>query len=156
MGSMNTPAMLESLLGADTRGVEIAGRVALGGAWQVDGSFSAFHLTPHPDAASHDATTPTYDGHAPTYQWRGHSALSLGPRATADVLLFYVGSLGQLGVPAYTRADGRFEWKLTRHVSVSARGHNLLSPAHAEFASDQTIESTRVPRGGNLRLTWRF
>jgi iron complex outermembrane receptor protein len=154
---ISVSTVFQNLLAADTRGTEITGRLRLSDAWKVDGTFSAFHLTPHPDAASHDPNAATFDGQAPTYQWRAHSALSIGPRAHADVLLFYVGSLRQIGVPAYTRADARFEWKLAPQLSATAQGQNLFSRTHAEFAGTSTsITSTLVPRSGSLRLTWRF
>jgi iron complex outermembrane receptor protein len=149
-------ATFENLLEADTRGVEIAGRVALRRWWQIDGTVAAFHLTPHPDIESHDVTAAASDGLAPGYQWRGHSALSLGPKAQADVLLFYVGSLHQTAVPSYTRADARLDWNFNRRFTVTAQGQNLLSPSHAEWASDAILVATRIPRSGSLRLTWRF
>jgi iron complex outermembrane receptor protein len=153
---IHVAAKFQNLLEADTRGIEIAGRVALSRWWQIDGTFGTFHLTPHPDAASQDVAAATFEGLAPRYQWRGHSAFSLGPRVQADVLLFHVGSLREIGVPAYTRADVRLEWKLTRRFSLIAQGQNLLTPAHAEFAGDTTLVSTLMPRSGGLRLTWRF
>ena len=153
---IHVSAKFQNLLEADTRGIEIAGRVALRRWWQIDGTFATFHLTPHPDPASHDLAAAAFDGQAPGYQWRGHSGFSLGPKMQADVLLFHVGSLEQIGVPAYTRADARFEWKLTRRFSLTAQGQNLLSPGHAEFDGDTTLVSTLMPRSGSLRLTWRF
>lgn len=149
--------VFQNLLAADTRGVEISGRAAVGSAWLFDGTFSAFHLTPHPDPASHDPVAPTYDGAAPTYQWRGHSALSLGPRAEADFMIFRAGPITQVHVPAYTRADARFEWKLTSRLSATAGGHNLFSRSHVEFAgSEKNIVATRMPRSASVRLTYRF
>ena len=147
----------QNLLDAETRGAEITARVTLSPAWQLDTTFSAFHLTPHPDAASHDPVAATIDGDAPAYQWRGHSTLALGPHAQADVLLFYVGRLGRLAVPAYTRADLRFEWKMTPRVSAIVQGQNLLSPSHLEFADTSgTILATMVPRSAGVRLTRRY
>jgi iron complex outermembrane recepter protein len=149
--------VFQNLLAADTRGTEITALLKLTSAWRVDGSFSAFHLTPHLDPASHDPIALIADGDAPAYQWRGHSALSLGLRAQADVLLFHVGSLGRVGIPAYTRADARFEWKLTPELSAAFQGQNLFSPAHVEFGGNKTtIVTTQVPRNGSLRLTWQF
>jgi iron complex outermembrane receptor protein len=153
---LHVSAMFQNMLEADTRGIEIAGRATLRPWWQMDGTLAAFHLTPHPDPSSHDLTAAVFDGRAPGYQWRGHSGFSLGARGQADLLLFYVGSLRQTGVPSYTRADARLEWKLTRRFTVTAQGQNLLSPAHAEFVSDTTIVATQIPRSGSLRLTWRF
>ena len=154
---VSVSTMTQNLLDAETRGVEITARVNPGSAWQLDGTFSAFHFTPHSDPASHDPIAAVADGDAPAYQWRGHSALSIGPRAQADVLLFYVGALGRLRIPAYTRADLRFEWKLTPHLSAAVQGQNLFSPAHAEFLMDaNTMGSTQMPRNGSVRLTWAY
>jgi outer membrane receptor protein involved in Fe transport len=150
-------ATFQNLLDAETRGVEVSGRATLGSAWQLDGSFSAFHLTPHLDPASQDPISAISDGDAPAYQWRGHSALSLGPRAQTDVLLFYVGALGRLGVPAYTRADVRFEWKLSPRLAATVQGQNLLSASHREFGMDSSsIGLTLMPRSGSVRFTLRY
>ena len=54
----------ENLLDADTRGVEVTARVTLTPSWRADRDLSAFHLTPHPDAASHDPSAPAFDGDA--------------------------------------------------------------------------------------------
>jgi len=154
---VHVSTVFDNLLDAQTRGGEITARATLTDAWQVDGSFSAFHLTPHLNAASHDPGAATFDGSAATFEWRGHSAMSLGPRVQADLLLFHVGSLRELGIPSYTRADARVEWKLTAPLSIAVQGQNLLGPAHAEFATGTTtLLSTQVPRSAALRLTWRF
>ncbi|MEO8523027.1 MAG: TonB-dependent receptor, partial [Acidobacteriota bacterium] len=149
-------AMTQNLLDAETKGAEISARVTVSSAWQLDGSLSVFDLTPHPDAASHDPIAATADGDAPAYQWRGHSALSLGSRAKTDVLLLYVGPLARLAIPAYTRADVRFEWALTSRLAAVVQGQNLLSPSHQEFLMDpMTMVSTRVPRSARVQLVWR-
>jgi iron complex outermembrane receptor protein len=146
----------QNALRARTSGAELAGRVKLTSAWQVDGGLSVFHLTPdasgslRPDAAE-------YDGHAPRYQWRAHSAFSLGRRAQADLQLFHVGPIEQLGTPGYFRADARLEWKLSARLTAIAAGQNLLAPAHREFDGDDTnILATLAPRSAGLRLTWHF
>jgi iron complex outermembrane recepter protein len=148
--------LTQNLLDAGTRGAELSGRATLTSAWQLDGAFSMFHFTRHLDPTSLDPVAATADGDAPTYQWRGHSALSLGRRAQADVQLFYTGPLDRLGIPAYTRADLRFECKLTSRLSATIQGQNLLRPAHAEFLMDlNTMTSTQIARSGSFRLTWR-
>jgi iron complex outermembrane receptor protein len=154
---IHVSTVFDNLLDAQTRGGEIAARATITDAWQVDGSFSAFHLTPHLNVASRDPVAATFDGSAATFEWRGHSAMSLGPRVQADLLLFHVGSLRELGIPSYTRADARLEWQLTAPLSIAVQGQNLLSPAHAEFSvGTTTLLSTQVPRSAALRLTWRF
>lgn len=146
----------ENIMRADTHGAEIATRVQLRDGWQVDGAFSAFHLTPHANG-SLDPTVPLYEGHAPTRQWRAHLALPLLARGQADVHLFRTGSLAQLSVDPYTRLDARVEWPLTRQISAVLSGQNLLNGSHREFRGHETnIQSTLVPRSGMLRLVWRF
>ncbi|MEP6592616.1 MAG: TonB-dependent receptor [Acidobacteriota bacterium] len=153
---IDVTATTQNLLDAETRGAEISARVTLSSAWRLDGAFSVFDLTPHPDAASHDPIAAAADGDAPAYQWRGHSALSLGPRAKTDVLLFYVGPLVRLAIPAYTRADVRVEWALTSRLSAVVQAQNLLSASHPEFLMDPaTMVSTRVPRSARAQLVWR-
>jgi iron complex outermembrane recepter protein len=148
--------LFQNLLDADTKGIEISGRVAMSDAWQMDGAFSSFHLTPHLDASSLDSGAAAYDGTAPRYQWSAHSALSIGPRLQTDIMLFYVGALGQSDVPAYTRADARFEWTFTPRVSITAQGQNLLHASHAESGPLTTIITTRLPRSVSLGVAWRF
>jgi outer membrane receptor protein involved in Fe transport len=62
-----------------------------------------------------------------------------------------------LQIPAYTRADARFEWKLTPRLSATVRGQNLFSRSHVEFAgSEQNVVTTRVPRSAGFQLAWQF
>jgi iron complex outermembrane receptor protein len=147
----------QNLLDADTRGVEFAGHVTVTDAWHLVGGFSTFHLTPHPDPLSHDPVAAVSDGDAPSFQWRLHSSMSLGPRTQADVLFFYVGALGRLQIPAYTRADARVEWKLTPRVALAIQGQNLLTPSHLEFGgAGASIVTTRVPRSAGVRVMWSY
>jgi iron complex outermembrane receptor protein len=147
----------QNLGAADTRGLEFAGHMTVTDAWHLVGAFSTFHLTPHSDALSHDAMAATSDGNAPSFQWRIHSALSLGPRTQTDFLLFHVGALGQLQIPSYTRADARVEWKLTSRVALAIQGQNLLSDSHLEFGGANTsIVTTRVPRSAGVRVMWSY
>jgi iron complex outermembrane receptor protein len=146
----------QNILKASTRGIEISGRVKLTDAWQADGAVSTFHFSPDANG-SRASWVAAYDGHVPAYQWRGHSAWSLGPRAQADLAVFRVGPIVQMGMPAYTRADARFELKISSGISAILTGQNLLDPMHPEFVGNDTnIAATLVPRSGSVRLTWRF
>lgn len=146
----------ENVMRADTYGAEIASRLQLRDGWQVDGAFSAFHLTPHANG-SQDPAVQLYEGHTPLTQWRAHLALPLFARGQADVHLFRTGALPQLAVELYTRLDARFEWSLTGQLSAVLSGQNLLSPSHSEFSGHETnMQSTLVPRSVGLRLVCRF
>lgn len=149
-------ATYQNLLSADTRGAEISARFVVSDAWRLDGRFSAFDLSPHPDPTSQDPAGAAFDGSAPAYQWRVHSAQAFGPRLQTDLHLFHVGPLVQLGIAGYTRADARVEWVATPRLSLVAEGHNLFDASHTEFGGDVTVLSTQVPRRFSLRLTWRY
>jgi iron complex outermembrane receptor protein len=144
-------------LQATTHGLEVAGHWVPVPAWRLDGSVTAFRVTPHLSAASRDTAAATQDGNTPRTQWQVRSTFFPAGRATFGVALFRVGSLEQLGVPAYTRADVTAEWRVTRHVSVMAIGQNLLEAAHAEFGSaGSLLQATQIPRSASVRLRWVF
>jgi iron complex outermembrane recepter protein len=144
-------------LEATTRGLEVAGHWAPVQPWRLDGSYTAFGLTPRLAAASHDPAAATEDGSAPRTQWQVRSAYSPGTRATFNVALFHVGSIERLQVAAYTRADISAEWRFTSRLSAMAIGQNLFDAAHAEFGGvGSFLRVTQVPRSANLRLRWTF
>ena len=144
-------------LQATTRGLEVAGHWAPLPVWRLDGSYTAFHVTPQLAAASQDPFAAKEDGSAPRAQWQLRSAFSPVARATLAVAIFHVGALEQLEVDAYTRADISAEWRLTRGLSAMAIGTDLLDAAHAEFGGvNSVLLATQVPRSASLRLRWTF
>ena len=143
-------------LTATTRGLEVAAQWAPVQIWRLDGSYTAFHVTPQLAAASQDPAAATADANAPRAQWQVRSTSSVG-RATLNIAVFHVGPLEQLQVAAYTRADVNAEWRFTSRLSAMAIGQNLFDAAHAEFGSaDSLLLATQVPRSVNLRLRWTF
>jgi hypothetical protein len=133
--------------------VEISAHVSPVPSWRTDASYSTFHLTPHPSASSRDPNAAAFDGNAPAHQWQVHSRLGLGARTEVDATLFHVGTLTNLAVPAYTRADARVEVIVTRRLSAVAAGANLFRSTHAEYASNVLV-ATRVPRSVSVQLVW--
>jgi iron complex outermembrane recepter protein len=146
-----------NMLGATTRGLEIAGQWTPIPAWRIDGSYTAFHVTARRGAASRDPAAATHDGNTPRTQWQVRSVLSPGTRAVISAAIFRVGPLEQLRVDGYTRADLTAEWRFNRHVSAVAIGQNLFDASHAEFARALSgLLATEVPRSASLRLRWTF
>jgi iron complex outermembrane recepter protein len=144
-------------LEATTRGLEIAGQWAPLHTLRVDGSYTAFQMSPHPSAASQDPSAATTAGNAPRAQWQLRATFSPVARATLNAAMFHVGRLEQLQVSAYTRADVGAEWRFTSGLSVMATGQNLFDAAHAEFAGPHSLLlPTQVPRSASLRLRWAF
>jgi iron complex outermembrane recepter protein len=148
---------LDNELEATTRGFEVSGYWSPVQAWRLDGSFTAFHVTPHLGAASQDPSAGTTDASAPRTQWQVQSAWSPGTRATLNVSIFHVGSIERLNIGAYTRADVTAEWRFNSRLSVMAIGQNLFDAAHAEFGGLELLHlATQVPRSASLRLRWTF
>jgi iron complex outermembrane recepter protein len=149
-------ARLGNLLSVETTGLEVAAHWIPVEWWRVDGSYSALHLAPHLDSASHDPAASRFDGSAPARQWQVQSSGKIGGRIQLNAGLFHSGRLRELGVPAYTRADVRMEGELTERLSVIATGQNLQSRAHAEFGGAVSVLPTLVPRTLGLHLLWHF
>jgi iron complex outermembrane receptor protein len=148
-------AQVGNLLKATTRGLEVAGHWTPVPAWRLDGSYTAFHVTPELAAASQDPAAAREDGSAPRTQWQLRSVFSPGTRATVSVAIFHVGPLARLQVDAYTRADISAEWRFTSRLSAMATGQNLFDAAHAEFGgAGSLLLATQVPRSASLRLRW--
>ncbi|MEO8678407.1 MAG: TonB-dependent receptor [Vicinamibacterales bacterium] len=148
-------AQFGNLLEATTRGIEVAARWTPLPTWHLDGSYTAFALTPHLAAASLDPKAAAEDGSSPRQQWQLESVWSPDARATLAVALFHVGRLEQLQVAPYTRADITAEWRFTKRLSVMAIGQNLFDAAHAEFgATGSLLLGTQVPRSASVRVRW--
>jgi iron complex outermembrane receptor protein len=142
-------------LKATTRGLEVAGHWSPLPAWHLDGSYTAFRVTPQLSATSQDPLAASADGSAPRTQWQLRSTFSPHSRVTFSAALFHVGPLEQLQVGAYTRADINAEWRFTDNLSLMAIGQNLLDAAHAEFAgTGALLLPTQIPRSASLRLRW--
>ena len=149
------PTQFQNLAAARTAGVEVDAQWMPAPWWRVDGSFSGFRLTPAVAASSADPEAAAYDGSAPAHQWQLHSAWTTAS-VMIDTRVFRVGRLRVLDIDAYTRADARVEVPLSRRLTVSFAGQNLLSPAHAEFSSHELVTATRVPRSARAQIVWRY
>jgi iron complex outermembrane receptor protein len=146
-----------NLLAATTRGLEVDGHWSPTSVWHLDGSFSAFRLTPDLAAASHDPLAAFVDGNAPRGQWHVRSTFVPGTRATLSATLFHVGRLERLDVDGYTRADASVDWRFTSRLSVMAIGQNLFDAAHPEFGrAESLLLGTQVPRSASVRLRWEY
>ena len=90
-------------------------------------------------------------GDDPEYRASLNSSMSLGPRATLDADLRYVGRLPAPRVAPYAELDVRAGYRLTRSVQVSLAARNLIHDHHQEFAGADLI-----PRSVLGELQWRF
>ncbi|MCU1382586.1 MAG: TonB-dependent receptor, plug [Acidobacteria bacterium] len=150
-------SQFSNLLDATTRGLEVTARWSPVPAWRLDGSVTAFHVTPHPLAPSRDPLAVAADANAPGMQWQLRTVASPLRGLTVTAGLFHVGPLVQLAVEGYTRADATAEWRFNPAFSAMFAGQNLLDASHPEFSTvSSLLLATRLPRSGSLRLRWTF
>jgi iron complex outermembrane receptor protein len=151
------PLTFANRMHADARGFEVSADWRPLPFWRLDAGYSAFHLSPHLDADSRDPGTPAHAGGAPGQQWQARSWIALPARIQVDMLLLHAGAMSAIEIPAYTRADLRVEFPLTRQLSLVAVGQNLIDASHIEFGgrAEQVI-ATRQPRAGRVQLVWKF
>jgi iron complex outermembrane receptor protein len=144
-------------LEATTRGLEVTGAWEPVPFWRLNGSYSAFRITPHLAPGSSDASAATTDGDAPRHKWQLRSEFSPGARARFNVSIFHSGPLVRSRIDSYTRADLNAEWRFTNQLSAMVIGQNLLNEAQTEFSgANSLILSTMVPRSVAVRLRWTF
>lgn len=144
-------------LTANTRGVETTARWQPASRWQVEGSVSAFHVTPHLQGTAEDSGVATADANTPAYQWQLRTWIGLGSRVEASATVWGVGGLQARQVPAYTRIDLHAQWTPVPHLTAGLYGQNLSGAGHVEFGG---IDNAATPTLGSRRVTatlaWRF
>jgi len=151
------PVQFQNFMRADTSGVEVSGRWQATSSWRVDGGVTTFHVASRTNPVSADPTSSGFDANAPAAQWQLHSQGTVGRKFDIDLFLLHVQALAQLGVPAYTRADARLGWPLTRTLTLAVSGQNLFDRSHLEFGTGPVqLVATEVPRSASVALTWRL
>ena len=73
-----------------------------------------------------------------------------------DAAAYYMSSLPNLAVPAYTRLDARLGYRPRQDLEISLSGQNLQGGRHAEFISDGPYPRVTIGRSVMVTLTWGF
>ncbi len=86
------------------------------------------------------------------------SFINLPGHLEFDSALFYVDELSfiETKIPSYTRIDLRLGWQPRENLEFSLKLENLFERRHPEFASDNGIIATQVPRSFYGKITWQF
>jgi iron complex outermembrane receptor protein len=149
------PALEANKLRADSRGVEVGVHWTPLDLLRIDGGYTAFSLTPHPDADSTDVIAAQFDGAAPTNQWRLGASIQPTHRVELTSSVARVGALQQVGAAAYTRLDAGADISINPRFSILATGQNLTSATHAEFMS-YAGATLLIPRSASVRVVWHL
>ncbi len=147
------PSTFVNGLSARSYGAEFSGNWNVNSRWRISPGYSYFHI--HVDGDSSNLNPPP--GSAPNHQFQVRSLLDLPRHLEWDNTLEYVGKLAAGNIPAYTRLDSRFGWRVGEFVELSVVGQNLLTPRHAEFSDElYPLNHTLVERSVFGKVTWRF
>jgi iron complex outermembrane receptor protein len=125
--------------------------------WKLHANYSLLKVRSRLDPSSRDIGYERTDSNSPNHQFHLRSYLSLPRNFELDTALYYVGRFISRTVPAYTRLDVRFGWRLTEHLELSVATQNLLDRQHPEFDDkNQGVRLSEISRSGYGKLTWRF
>jgi iron complex outermembrane receptor protein len=147
--------VLDNLLNARTRGVEVAGTLQPLPAWRVHGSYAYFHRDFTFDPGSRDVYHGAVEGNDPSHLMSLRSSVDLPLHLALDVLLRRTGERPDPVVPAYGELDLRLGWTARTGWDLSIVGQNLLHPRHSELLP---VNSPHYDfrRGVFVRSRWYF
>jgi iron complex outermembrane recepter protein len=152
------PAEFGNGLRGTTKGVEIAPEWKPVSFWRLRTTYSYLQMNLEKGRNSLDVGTAAFiEGSSPKHQVTVLSGLDISKKFGFDLTYRYVSSLPKLSptlsVKAYSTADARFDWRISRQFMFSIVGRNLFQPYHYEFASDPG-PMVGIKRTGYGQITW--
>jgi iron complex outermembrane recepter protein len=148
------PAQFGNGLLGYTKGVEIAPEWRPKGFLRLRGSYSFLHMNIGRSPNSTDVGTASgIEGSSPQHEAAVQLAVDFSKRFQGDFDYRYVSALPAQLVPAYSTADARFGWRISRQFELSIVGQNLFQPSHPEDGGDPG-PLVLIKRNAYARLTW--
>ncbi len=152
------PLMFANLMAGHTYGAEAWGNYRVSSAWQLTFGANWLHKSLHfrPDSAQLGGVA--LAGNDPNYQLSVGSTVDLARDWVLNVHVRRIGALPNPSSPAYTEADARIGWTVSRTVQLSLTGSNLLHAHHLEFGTGFTpiqLGSTGVESGRSIFVEMR-
>lgn len=145
--------ILQNMLNARTRGVELAGVVQVAPSWRMHASYAWFDKSLSFDPGSLDITGGLAEGNDPSHLFSVRSYIDLPRRTSLDGVFRYIARRPAPPAPAYAELDLRLGWQARPSWELSLVGQNLLHPAHVEMPANRTEEFRRAVF---LRSVWHF
>jgi iron complex outermembrane receptor protein len=125
-----------------TYGAELNASGQLTDRWRVEGSYSWLKV---------EIDGPVYqfeEKSSPRHLAQLRSYLDFGEHAEFNGAIYHVDRIPQLNIPAYTRLDLGFAWRMGSRLRFELWGQNLLDASHAESSG------ALVPRSLQARMTY--
>ncbi len=137
-------------------GAEAALNLQLARFWMLSTGYSWLRTNVRTPVGPTSVFAQQFTGEAPQQSFSVRSSFTFSHNLEADVAAFYVGSLVQQQIPAYTRLDARLGWRPTRQLELSVGGQNLLQAQHPEYRYVYVVTPTEIRRNAYVKVTWRF
>jgi iron complex outermembrane receptor protein len=150
------PAVFGDLGNSRIYGVEASAHLDLAKWWRISPGFSYLQTHFSLDPGSNDSAFLATSGDSPKRQAQLRSNIKLPHNVEWDTSVYYVGSLSNGPVPAYTRLDTRFGWHIGRFIDASITGQNLLTPRHIETLDGLQVTPMETARAVVAKIVWRF
>jgi iron complex outermembrane receptor protein len=147
--------VLDNLLNARTRGVELAGSLQPIPAWRMHVSYAYLHKQLSFDPGSRDVYRGAVEGNDPSHLLSVRSSLDLPHHLALDLLLRRTAARPDPLVPAYSELDVRLGWIARPGWDLSLVGQNLLHARHSELLP-RNAPHYDFRRGVFVRSRWYF
>jgi iron complex outermembrane receptor protein len=102
--------------------------------WKVNLGYTFLRIGLQLDRTSRDTLSIATEGDSPQNQFHIRSYLDLPYRLSLDSALYYVDSVPNQRVPAYTRADVGIGWSPLKNFEARLVGQNLFDSSHRNSA----------------------
>ena len=124
---------------------------------RLEGGYSFLRMALEQDASSTDTDGEAAEGRSPRNMAHARAAVDLGRGWEADVGLYYVDSLPDMGIPSYVRLDARVGWRPDERTLVELIVRNVLDDRHPEFREELPFtQPTEAEIAAFLRFSRRW
>lgn len=152
---LHLPIRFANLARASGTGAEITANWQPVDRWRTTASYSAIRLTVEPVAGSVDTSGPEKAGSVPEQHFSVRSYVDLFRNFDASVLVYHVGAVKGLDVPAYTKLDARLGWTAGK-LGLAVGVENLFNEHSTQMVETTGIQSVPQRKAGYFEATWRF
>ncbi len=153
---LEVPVYLRNGLRGETYGLEVNANWRPVERWRLNGAYTGLEVQLHAPPGSTNPAAESHEGFSPHHQFSVASYLDVTRRVQFDTMIYRVGALPGLSVPAYTRCDVRVGWRLRESLEVSVGSQNLSGHRQVEYVSDTFVRPTRIGRRIYGKLIWTF
>lgn len=153
---LEIPVVFDNKMRGHGYGVELSSTWTVTEIWKLTAGYTFLKIGLSLDRSSVDTITLSSRRDSPQNQFHLRSYLDLPYRLNLDTALYYVDSVPNQSVPAYTRADVGLGWSPIKNLEARIVGQNLFDRRHREFGASFLTNPTKPERSVYGKIIWRF